>query len=823
MNPYALSEDIKPLKYRINLTPNFKTLKFFGCELIEINISRKTRKITLNAQDLKVTKAEIKDNKLKNISYNKKYQTITFTFNDSLKDKTDLYLEFKGDIREDLRGWYKSIYHVKDKEKIMLTTQFEATDARKCFPCFDQPDLKAKFELTLNIPKNLDAVSNMPIKRQAVKNSLKTVIFQETPIMSTYLLAFVISELEFLEGKAKNNVKVRIYATPGKNSRAKLALEVTIKALEYYDNYFKIPYPLPKLDLIAIPDFESGAMENWGLITYRETQLLFDEKESSAGVKQNVAHTINHEIAHQWFGNLVTMKWWDDLWLNEGFASWIENKVTHELFPEFDIWMQYLTDIKIPALYLDSLNNTHPIEVDVVDPGEINEIFDAISYNKGSAVIRMLESYLGEEVFRNGLRYYLNKFKYNNATTDDLWMSLQKVSKKPVKKIMRLWTKQPGYPIINASLNNNKISLKQERFFYLPRKNNSSWHIPLAVIEDNSIKYYEMKNKNYRINKITLINPGQIGFYRVKYDKELFNRILNSRLNITDKIGLQNDFYAFARGCHIKLNDFLELIKTFKHETNHALWDDLSTSLGKTQLLFFEDYGDKFNDFINELYSEIYKKVGWDEKPSDTHTDILLRNNVLATLGLSNHEEILTEAKRRFNEHVRGNKINPDLRSLVYNLAAYSGDKKTFDLLKSMYLKERVQEEKIRLLASLCAFRQKDILKETLKFSLSKHVRSQDRYITLSMVGSNEYADDLAWQFLRNNWDKYYKIYGEGHTMSYIIKSCLLRFKSPDRINEIKKFFKENPVPSAKRAIEQCIESIRINYNFVNHNKDLRL
>ncbi len=819
-NPYILSKEVKPIKYNLELTPNFKDFKYIGKENIEINVLKQTNKITLNSQDLTITKSEIENNKLKNISYNKKYDTVTFTFNNSLKNKINLYLEFKGRIRDDLRGWYKSKYNVNDKEKIMLTTQFEATDARKCFPCFDQPDLKAKFLLKLNIPKDLDAISNMPIKKNSIKNNIKEINFQETPIMSTYLLAFVISKLEYVEGKTKNNVKVRIYTTPGKKYKAKFALDVTIKSLEYYNDYFKIKYPLPKLDLIAIPDFESGAMENWGLITYRETQLLFDEKESSAGVKQAVALTITHELAHQWFGNLVTMKWWNDLWLNEGFASWIEYKATNHIFPEFDIWTQYLTDEKIPALYLDSLESSHPIEVPVFNPGQINEIFDAISYNKGSCVIRMLEQYLGEEVFRNGLKYYLNKFKYANATTDDLWISLQKISKKPVKEFMHLWTKQTGYPII--SMNKNKLS--QEKFSYLNKKNKTLWHINLSAFENNKINNYGVNKTEFNLkNANVLLNPGQVGFYRVNYDNESFYKLMNSNLNIIDKIGIQNDLYASARGCKIPLKNYIKFIRRFKNETNHALWDDIAVILGSIEFFFFESHSEKIDKFIRELFSEIYKKVGWDKKEGESHTDFLLRMNVLSTLGFSNHKGVLYEAKKRFDEHLKNKNLDPNLRGVVYGLVAYEGDKKTFETLKNIYLKEKIQEERMRLLGSLCSFKQKEILKKSLEFSLSKNVRTQDAYAVVSLIGGNEYSGDLAWEFLKKNWNKYYKMYGEGHHMSILIKSVLSRYKSPDKIKEIRDFFKKHKVPSAKRAIEQSIEMIRINYNFINNNKDLGL
>ncbi len=817
MNPYVLPKEVIPLRYTLELTPDFKSLNFSGKENIEINILKNTNKINLNSQNIKITKAEIKNNELKKISYNQKYQTATFTFKNKIKGKISLYLEFNGKIREDLRGWYKSSYSVKDKEKIMLTTQFESTDARKAFPCFDQPDMKAKFSLILNVPEDLDAISNMPVKNSFVKNKLKKFVFEETPLMSTYLLAFVIGQLEYVEGETKDKTKVRVYTTPEKKEKGKLALHVAVKSLEYYNEYFKIPYPLPKLDLIAIPDFESGAMENWGLVTYRETQLLFDEKNSSVGIKENIVHTINHEIAHQWFGNIVTMKWWNDLWLNEGFASWIEYKATDELFPEFDIWTKYLTDVRTSALHLDSLSNSHPIEVQVKNPAEISEIFDAISYNKGSAVIRMLEHYLGEEVFRNGLRNYLFKFKYGNATTDDLWDSLEKISKKPVKEMMHSWTRQTGYPII-SSLNNKII---QERFFYLKKKDKQLWHVPLGVLENNNVKYYDLNDKNSKINNLSLINPGQIGFYRVNYDKELFYKLINSRLNIIDKIGMENDFYALSRGCYIKAGEYLKLVQIFKNETNQVLWRDIATNLEKIKLLFYEKHSEELDKLFIDLFSKIYQKVGWDEKPGETHTDILLRSTVLSALGFNNHKPILEDANKRFNESLKGNKINPNIRSVIYGLVAYSGDEKTFELLKSIYLKEKLQEEKIRILVSLGMFKQKDILRKALEFGLSANVRNQDAMYILSVVGSSNYGGDLAWQFLKQNWDEYYKRYHEGHIMTNIIKVCLQRFKDLDKIEEIKDFFGKHKIPIAKRAIEQSIEAIKINYNFVKYNDDL--
>ena len=827
-NPYILPRGVVPIRYSLELTPNFEDLAFIGREDIEIEIVKNTKKFVINSKDLVIINAQIiqnKANKIIKINYNKKYETVSFLSKNMIKKgKALLKLEFKGKISEGLHGLYKSTYFTsKNQKKIMLTTQFEPSDARKCFPCFDEPDLKAKFNLTLIIPRYLDTVSNMPIKSQNIINNLKKITFQETPTMSTYLLAFVIAELEYLKGKTKNNVLVRIITTRGKKDKAKLALEIAIKALEYYENYFRISYPLPKLDLIAIPDFDSGAMENWGLITYREAALLFDEKESSVGTKQTVAYIICHEIAHQWFGNLVTMKWWDDLWLNEGFASWMEYKVTDYLFPEFDMWSQYLTDERIPALYLDSLNNSHPIEAKVIDPGKINEIFDIISYNKGSCVIRVLEEYLGEKNFRSGLKYYLDKFKYKNATTNDLWTSLEKVSKKPVRKIMQSWTKQTGYPIISAKIEKNKLKLEQERFFYLQKKSSQLWHIPIEIYINNKKRYYLMKTKKaeIKVSGNAMINKSQVGFYRVKYDQELFKNLVNSKLDFIERLGLLNDTYALARGCYLPLNKYLELVYNYKNEDNHAVWDDLITSLARIDILFSDKYKDKLNKFKIKLFNKIYKKLGWDEKKNDKHTDIILRSMVLGILGFSGYKEVSNEAIKKFNEFLKGKKINPNIRAAVYNITSYNKGKEVFDKLKELYIKEKSQEEKIRLLCSLGAFKQKELLKEALEFSLSKHVRAQDTMYLVSIIGGNEYAQDLAWKFLKKNWKEFYKRYHDSHTMSALIKSSTLKFKTLDRLKEVKKFFKKHDAPTARLAIRQVLEIIKINYKMVKHNKEI--
>src|SRR5918996_4384708 len=492
-----LPATVRPSKYDMTLAPNLLECTFTGAETIDIEVHQSTAQIILNAAELDIHEAYLERNgeriPAERIETDAEAETATFTFARPLPTGTmQLHLRFSGILNDKLRGFYRSEYIRPDGAKrTMATTEFEAPDARRAFPCWDEPAHKAKFTIAVIIPAELTAISNMPIVSETPQaGGTKLVQFAESPIMSTYLLAIMVGEFECVEAQAEGTL-VRVWTTPGKKEQGRFALDVSCRLLSFYNNYFGIPYPLPKLDLIAIPDFAAGAMENWGAITYREVALLVDPAHSSAATKQRVAIIIAHEIAHMWFGNLVTMEWWNDLWLNEGFASWIEYKAVDHLFPEWDMWTQFTFADLGPAMALDGLRNTHPIEAEVKTPHDINELFDAISYSKGAAIIRMLEQFLGEETFRRGLAHYLSSHEYGNARTEDLWAALGQVSGKPVKAIMDTWTKQPGYPYVHVDEEPPEngqavLSLVQRRFFLdhdpaLDSQDASLWRIPVGV------------------------------------------------------------------------------------------------------------------------------------------------------------------------------------------------------------------------------------------------------------------------------------------------------------------------------------------------------
>ncbi|HEX3099456.1 MAG TPA: M1 family metallopeptidase, partial [Patescibacteria group bacterium] len=464
-----LSKFVLPKKYVLQIQPDMEAFTFAGNEVIELALEKNAKEITLHSKELEITDAWWQSGKTRidvlKTSYNTKAETATFKFIKTLpKGKGRLHIHFRGLIQESLRGFYRSQYEYKGKTMRIATTQFEATDARRAFPCFDEPSHKAVFEVSLVVPKHLTAISNTlevaghsatPVSLKHL-SGYKVVKFTPTPKMSTYLLAYIIGDFEYIQTKTKaargkKGVNIRVFTTPGKKKQAKFALDVAKRTLEFLNDYFKVPYPLPGLDLIAIPDFSAAAMENWGAVTFRESALLIDEQNSSFTSKQNVAYVIAHELVHQWFGNLVTMEWWTHLWLNESFATFMGFIAIDNIFPEWHIWTKFVMSDHASALQLDSLVNTHPIEVEVHHPDQIAEIFDAISYEKGGSVLRMLLHYIGAENFRNGLSYYLKKHSYKNTESIHLWQAFEKVSGKPVSKFMAKWVGEPGYPVVTFS------------------------------------------------------------------------------------------------------------------------------------------------------------------------------------------------------------------------------------------------------------------------------------------------------------------------------------------------------------------------------------
>ena len=802
-----LSKNAIPIKYDIQLQPDLENFTFEGIETITLSVLEKTKILTLHSKELEIETAHMSDMWGK-ISYNEKLETASFLFPKIIRaGKTKLTLVFKGILNDKMRGFYRSRYTVGEKEYHLATTQFEATDARRAFPCFDEPAQKAIFHVSLIVPKGKIAISNtLPISVAEHSAGFEIIKFLPTPKMSTYLLAFIIGDFEYIESytknKTKNGIRVRVFTTPGKKHQAKFALNCAVKTLEFYEKYFDIAYPLPVLDMIAIPDFTSGAMENWGAITYRESALLVDKNHSSASNKQWVTLVVAHEIAHQWFGNLVTMEWWTHLWLNEGFASYIEYLAIDKLFPKWDIWTQFSIKELGVALQLDSLFHTHPIEIPVHHPDEIGEIFDEVSYSKGASIIPMLADYLGEKDFRNGLRYYLKKHSYKNTETLHLWQAFEKVSGKPVAKIMHNWTSKPGYPVVKVEIKNNQLSLSQERFFTSPIsakkvKNKTKWEIPITF----------KKNK---------VNFGETGFFRTAYSKELLEKlrepIKNKKLSARDRLGIIRDLFALAESGDIPTTDALEFLSAYKKEDNYTVWVEIATGLARLeQLLIKSNVQNNLNALIVDLFSPTFKRLGWTTKKGELHTDTLLRSLTISRAGHSGDEKIIDQARKKFILLQKNKHINPDIRGAIYSVVATWGEVEEYKTLIKKYKKETLHEEKNRIGNALGDFFNTKILKNTCKFAMSQNVRAQDAVGIISSVGANPFGRDIWWNFVQKNWKTLVSRYGDGgHTLAQLV-NAISGSAEEKHLKSFKKFFANHDAPGAQRAIEQVLERLEGN------------
>lgn len=829
-----LAEHISPIKYDLTLKPDLENFTFSGKEIIEISVSKATKSITLHSKDIDIETVSISKNKTteysNKISYDKKSETATFYFKNSIGvGKMRLSLVFKGIISDSLRGFYRSKYILNNETKHIATTQFEATDARRAFPSFDEPAHKAVFNVSLIVPSDHTAISNtIPQSIKEHEAGYKIVRFSPTPRMSTYLLAFIIGKFDCVENYKNKSTKIRVFTTPGKSDQAKFALEVAAKCIEYYNNYFDIPYPLPVLDMIAIPDFESGAMENWGAITYRETAILVDEEHSSLANRQWVALVVAHEIAHQWFGNLVTMHWWTDLWLNEGFASYIEYLAVDHIFPKWKIWDQFLTSDMSQALGLDALANSHPIEVKVNHPEEISEIFDMISYSKGASIIRMLAEYLGHDKFRDGLRHYLKKHRYKNTRTVDLWKSFENISKKPVTRIMQNWTSRVGYPLLILNKNKSGYKITQERFFSSrisakKFQDKTLWHVPL--IYGNSRKTTKdlliKKSLNLGGDAIGKVNKGESTLVRVKYDKDSLDKIkediVNGDLPLHDRLGVIRDLFALAEGGYINTDEVIEFSLVYEKETKYIIWLEIASGINKIYNLIQSQLNartmEKYHEYARSLFSPLAKRMTWQKKAKESHADTLLRSLSISQAGTYGDRKIIKKAQRLFKD---GKSIDADIRSAIYNIVAQNGNQSDWIKLKKLYNKTELHEEKDRLSRALAMFKDKTLLMKTLNFTLSKEVRDQDAPRLIASVWTNPRGRDLTWKFIKRNWNVILKKYGEGgHFLSRLLAQLGNHTKSKDA-KEAKKFFSRNSAPGTERTLEQAYERIYSNEAWLN-------
>ena len=707
-----------------------------------------------------------------------------------------LRIEYTGRIPDSLAGIYRAPYagtHI-------VTTHFEAAQARRMFPCVDRPDFKAEFRLSVKIDNELDAISNMPIESEARAGLKKIVKFQPTPRMSTYLLYLGVGKFQTRMSKV-GPTEVILATTPGKVGQGAFAEEEAKKAIEFFNHYYQIPYALPKVHLIAVPEFPMGAMENWGAITFREILLLVD-RNTSIRIKRRATMAIVHELAHQWFGDLVTMKWWDDIWLNESFATYMAYKAVDHAHPEWSIWKNFYegdprVESLVGAMSRDMLKNTHPIQVPIKSPEEIDEIFDEISYGKGAHVLKMIDDYVGEEAFREGVRRYLSSHAYSNATGDDLWSAIEEASGKPVKKIMSAWVRQAGFPTVTATVQDGKLRLSQKRLLISGETEKLTWPVPVVVEANGKTSSVLMENAEAQIDlgKVTTlrINPDRGGFYAIENEGGVDDLIWASKPSAYDRWGLIFDASLFLISGKMQISEFLSFLKRFEEEDDTLPAEEISDQLTLLYTLAPTKCG--------EISKQFHRKLIGNFKNKSDSNSLMLYGLLAGRLAMvdSDYAAVLGQEFKSYQN------VTPDMRSAV--AIAFAQSTNDIDGLIDAYRKSTADEDRNKILGAMTIFSDEKLIARTLAFALSGEVKRQDVVTAVAGVTHNPHVRALAWEWFKANLARIQELYGGTGVMSSIVSSTISS-ACLGRVSEAEAYFQEHRIPEAETGIKVGLERL---------------
>jgi aminopeptidase N/puromycin-sensitive aminopeptidase len=823
-----LPENARPENYKLTFTPDLDKATFEGDETIAIRMLKPGSEITLNAVDIDfhdVTVTNGGTTQKAKVTPEKEKEMIGLSVEKPLAaGPVTVHITYSGILNDEMRGLYLG---KDDHGRKYAASQFEATDARRAFPSFDEPDYKATFDITAVADKGLVAISNQKIVSDTPGPGDKhSVRFATTAKMSSYLAALVMGNFEYIEGES-DGIPIRVYSTPGKKEMGTFALDVASNVLKYYDHYFGIKYPYGKLDLIGLPDCSAGAMENTGCITFREVILLIDEKQGSVGLKKEIASVIAHEMAHQWFGDLVTMKWWDDIWLNEGFATWMSSKPIESWKPE---WNFNLDDVSETAgtLNLDSLANTRPIHQSAETPAEIQELFDGIAYGKAAAVLRMLESYLGEETFRAGVNAYLQQHRYANATADDFWDAQAKTSNKPVDRIMPTWVKQAGVPILNVraqcSGNSTNVTLSQQRYYYDRSKfeaaNDQLWQIPLCLRGSANGKEAKCELMTKKEETLTLpgcstwvlTNAGATGYYRTAFSADAVRALATdaeTKLTPAQRITVANDIWASVRVGRQPVGDYLAFARGLQPDRNRAVVEDLLGGLHFIgEYLVSDGDRDEYRNWLQQYLTPAMKDVGYVPKPRESDEQRTLRSRLFDALGYDARDPETLEEARKIADKALADpaSVDTEMAGGAFALAALNGDSAFYDRVMAATKNPKSPELYYTYLFTLPRFNDPKLLQRTLDFAISPEVRSQDSLRVITTVMRNPAGRDLAWDFVRSHWDAVAK--AGGPFASAAVVGATSVFCDTGMRDQVTEFFSTHKVAAAERTYKQSIERI---------------
>jgi len=768
-------------EYDLFLDVDFSGLKYSGKVVVDLE---SIGDVSLDAVGQQISSVKSSSNKVPFKHSGKVLEIQTGKFSGPLE------IDFSGRVSDNFTGLYKASYG----DGYILSTHLEAVQARKVLPCVDHPAFKAVFKVRVRTDADLSVISNMPIESETRQGEKKTVMFKKTPKMSTYLLYLGVGK--FVQEKNRHG-ETELYAAyadrPTGKINTEFSFDATRKVLDFYESYFGIPFQLPKLHNIAVPEFAYGAMENWGAITYREI-LLHVDKDTSVRARKSVAHVIAHEIAHMWFGDLVTMRWWDDLWLNESFATFMDFKSTDRAYPEWKVWQDFVRTSTSGAMGRDALTKTHPIMAKVHDPEEIEELFDEISYGKGASILRMIEAYIGPENFKNGVRQYLEKFRYGNASGHDLWSSLQEASGTDVSRIMEGWISQEGFPVVKASLADGRLTLEQERFLLTGGTSKQTWPIPVTMNVDGKTQSLLLDKKKAEVNLPTTprslkLNVDQTGFYVVQYNgKELLDLVWKSGLSPLDRWGLISDAKAFLLSGRTSFKEYIKLVEKYQNEEEYLPAVEVSDQLS----FLYQIAPSKLIETSRKFHSAGLKI--FESKKDDNSTT--LKGIIAARLTLLD-DAYAKKAGSKLNDLAN---VEPDMkRSVVMGYARSSND---YDGLIGKYTKSTTDEERLRYLEGLASFKNPELVAKTLDFALSGKVKRQDVRNVILYATANPDAKTAVWQWFKKNMLRLEEMYSGTAQFSIILREYL-SIIGVGRLAEVEKFFSEHKVTGANIALER--------------------
>lgn len=822
---YRLPRTVVPRRYQLEITPDLSAGFFQGTGSVEIEILADLNEIALNAVNLtikEVVLASVDDTRFHGTaSYQPEEEQAIVTFPSSIAPgKWMLSFQFDGVLASDLRGFYRTTVTGSDDTPVVIaSTQCEATDARRVFPCWDEPEFKATFAITLVVDPSLTALSNAhEIDSHLDDAGKRRVTFAETIPMSTYLVALIVGPFEMTPPVMVDQVPVRIAARPGFSHLTGVAQTAAVQTLQFFQHYFEIPYPADKIDHVAIPDFAAGAMENLGCVTYREEALLIDPDRSSPVEKMQVVNTIAHETAHMWFGDLVTMRWWNGIWLNEAFATFMQLLATDALHPEWDIWTMFGRD-RAYAFAVDGLAATRPIEYPVGPPIEAWAMFDVLTYQKGGSVLRMMEQYLGRDIFRLGVGTYLTQHRYGNTETGDLWDALEEVSGQPIREVMDSWVFQAGYPLVKAEWEHHsqKLKLSQKQFRY-QGTGNGVWKVPVVLGINRTDGCHETIQVILGGEPVEIslpentgwirVNQGGWGFYRVAYDAPLWERLTAALGEMTalERLSLVDDVWAAVLADEVALPQAIQLWRTFVNERDPDVWGVVSSNLALLDVMADQEGRLALQKLVQSIARPVFDDLKWESSPQENVQRGRLRAamvRLLSTIGAD--QSVRSQARERLMAHINGTGIvAPELLNAVVEVVADAGSEPEWDLMYHQFKRAATPQDELRYLYALANFPEPRLAQRTFDLYLSPEVRIQNGALAIGRALRNRHVHQMVWNLVEEHWDEILAKYPP--FMIQPIVTPIAAFVEDDLAEQTVAWLSAHPVPEAARQIAQALE-----------------